>query len=139
MREVLCFHSIPAPSPARAALLRAPAFSITALTGDDPWNDRIRFFVFHDIGRVWNIVPRPNEPAITTLARAGAGFHYTVDRYVVTCRSLCRSEHISNGLDGNGLSSCSHPLRASTTIPCMGMREGVDGRAKPGQDELCPG
>jgi len=63
--------------------LRAPAFSLTTFThGDNPWNDRIQLFVFHDIGRVWNIVPQPNEPASTTLASAGAGFHYTVDRYV---------------------------------------------------------
>ena len=63
--------------------LRAPAFSITALTGgNNPWNDRIQFFVFHDIGRVWSIVPQFNEDASTTLASAGAGFHYTVDRYV---------------------------------------------------------
>ncbi|MBW0003530.1 MAG: ShlB/FhaC/HecB family hemolysin secretion/activation protein [Hyphomicrobiales bacterium] len=63
--------------------LRAPAFSITALTrGDNPWNDRIQFFVFHDIGRVWSLVPQPNEFASTTLASGGAGFHYTIDRYV---------------------------------------------------------
>jgi hemolysin activation/secretion protein len=62
--------------------LRARAFSITALTrGDNPWNDRIQFFVFHDIGRVWSIVPQFNEDASTTLASAGAGFHYTIDRY----------------------------------------------------------
>jgi len=63
--------------------LRAPGFSLAGLVRDEPWIDRLQPFLFSDIGHATSQVAQAGTPSSATLASAGLGFHYTIDRYLV--------------------------------------------------------
>lgn len=63
--------------------LRAPAFSLVGVVREEPWMDRLQPFLFSDIGHATSQVLQAGTPPSATLASAGLGFHYTVDRFVV--------------------------------------------------------